>query len=307
MARCLEGLDRQVHPPEQVLAVVRREDGETMRMLADSPRHPYELTVVTVAEPGLVKSLNAGLAQAEGDILAVTDDDAVPRLDWLARLEDHFRARPEVGGVGGRDFVGGPQLAEPGPEGKSPRTVGKIRWYGRVAGNHHLGAGPPREVDVLKGANMSFRRSALRGIQVDERLRGSGAQVHFEIGLCLAVKRAGWELLYDPAVAVDHYPSQRFDEDQRGRQPSGALRDEAHNETYTLLRWLPWWRKVVALAWGLLVGSRKAPGALLAVERLLHEPDGAAVAARSRTALEGRLQGLATFGRALRDDRAGRR
>jgi len=28
---------------------------------------------------------------------------------------------------------------------------------------------------------------------------------------------AGWKLIYDPRVAVDHYPAQRFDEDQRNK------------------------------------------------------------------------------------------
>ncbi|RAG65491.1 hypothetical protein DN536_36710, partial [Burkholderia multivorans] len=27
--------------------------------------------------------------------------------------------------------------------------------------------------------------------------------------------RAGWKLMYDPAIAVDHYPAERFDDDRR--------------------------------------------------------------------------------------------
>lgn len=35
-----------------------------------------------------------------------------------------------------------------------------VQWFGRVIGNHHLGTGGVREVDILKGVNMSFRQTA---------------------------------------------------------------------------------------------------------------------------------------------------
>ena len=41
-----------------------------------------------------------------------------------------------------------------------PGTVGRVQWWGRRMGNHHLGAIAPVEVEWLKGANMSFRREA---------------------------------------------------------------------------------------------------------------------------------------------------
>jgi len=51
-----------------------------------------------------------------------------------------------VGGVGGRDWVyHGTQL-----EDGARKVIGRVHWFGRVIGNHHLGVGEPREVDVLK-------------------------------------------------------------------------------------------------------------------------------------------------------------
>ncbi len=47
------------------------------------------------------------------------------------------------------------------------------------------------------------------------RLRGAGAQVHNDLAFSLAVRRAGWRLLYDPALCVDHLPAPRADADQR--------------------------------------------------------------------------------------------
>jgi cellulose synthase/poly-beta-1,6-N-acetylglucosamine synthase-like glycosyltransferase len=194
--------------------------------------------------------------------VAITDDDAVPRPEWLELIERHMQTDPRVGGVGGRDWVHRPDGVVEG----SAETIGRVR-YGRVVGNHHLGAGDPREVDVLKGVNMAFRAAAVRDIRVWGGLRGSGNQVHTDLELSLAVKRAGWTLLYDPAVAVDHYPAQRFDEDQRVGRSLVALENETYNQTAVLLRWARGWEKPLVLGYGLAVGSRQAPGVAVAIER----------------------------------------
>ena len=260
-------------------------------MLAESNRYGFDLRTVAVSVPGVVSALNAGLAAAQGDIMAITDDDTVPRPDWIQRIELHFRGNDELGGVGGRDWVHHDDKIEDG----RAVMVGRVRWYGRVIGNHHLGVGGPREVDVLKGANMSYRRPAVHEIGFDDRVRGSGAQVHFELALGLAVKRAGWKLIYDPAVAVDHYPAQRFDDYQRDKPSLQGLQNAVHNETYALLRWLPWWRKPLAFVYGLLVGTRLAPGLMVAGERWVRQSDREAVGRRFRASMRGRLDGFRTF------------
>jgi hypothetical protein len=139
-------------------------------------------------------------------------------------------------------------------------VVGQVQWFGRVIGEHHLGVGEAREVDVLKGVNMSFRRSAIKEMRFDERMRGTGAQVHFELAFCLPLRRAGWKLIYDPRVAVNHYPAKRFDEDRRNEFNDMALMNQVHNETLVLLENLPPVRRAVFLVWAILVGTQDALG-----------------------------------------------
>lgn len=180
-------------------------------------------------------TLNAGLREASGEIVAITDDAAAPRHRWLERIESHFRADPEVGGVGGRGWVHGPEGVMTGSE----HIVGKVTWYGRLIGAHHLGVGGPREVDVLKGCNMSFRRSALDGVRLDRRLRGEGAQIHNELALSIRVRENGWKLLYDSEVEVDHYPSVRHDKDKRRTYSPEAQYDINYNQALALVRDAP--------------------------------------------------------------------
>jgi glycosyltransferase involved in cell wall biosynthesis len=286
---CLEGLDRQMRRPDDVLVVAQESDEQTWELLKMRERQEPLLRPLVGAKPGVVAALNRGLGAADADVVAITDDDAVPRPDWLARIESHFKADPLLGGVGGKDWLH-PRRAEDGR-----RTVGKLRWYGRLLGNHHLGVGPPREVDVLKGVNMSFRLAALPKAGIDRRLEGVGLEMHSEIDLCFAVRRGGAKLVYDPAVAVDHYPAAQFGDDFRqGPQPTPALERVVHNETYLLLKWLSPWRRVAASTYWLAVGSRVAPGLLVLVERSLRGTDRGAFQ-RFRVALRGRLRGWRTF------------
>ncbi|MBD2530227.1 glycosyltransferase [Nostoc flagelliforme FACHB-838] len=256
LSRCLLALQKQTKPVDQVIVVVRDTDTETWQFLAQYTTHNLPLHTVKVAEPGVVAALNAGLAVVEGDIVSITDDDAAPHSDWLERIAAHFICDSCIGGLGGRDWVHhGSKL-----EDESRPLVGRLQWFGRVIGNHHLGVGEPREVDILKGVNMSFRTQAIGQMRFDERMRGTGAQVHFEMAFTLALKRAGWKIIYDPNVAVDHYPAQRFDEDQRNNFNEIAFINLVHNETLALLEHLPFIRRIVFLFWAVFVGTSDSLG-----------------------------------------------
>ena len=238
--------------------VVRDTDAETWQFLAQFNLDKLPLHTVKVTQPGVVAALNAGLAAVEGDIVSITDDDAAPHPDWLERIAAYFSCDSRLGGLGGRDWIHhGSKL-----EDESRLVVGQLQWFGRVIGNHHLGVGEPREVDVLKGVNMSFRTQAIGQLRFDKRMRGAGAQVHFEMAFTLALKRAGWKIIYDPNVAVDHYPAQRFDEDQRNNFNEIAFINLVHNETLVLLEHLPFIRRIIFLFWAVFVGTCDSLGLL---------------------------------------------
>lgn len=289
LLRCLEALQVQTKPAFQVLVVVRDIDAETWQFLESFKESKLPLQTVKVTVPGVVAALNAGLEAVEGDIVSITDDDAAPRPDWLERLSAHFISDSHIGAVGGRDWVHhGSKL-----EDESRQVVGRLQWFGRVIGNHHLGVGEPREVDVLKGVNMSFRTQAIEQLRFDERMRGTGAQVHFEMAFTLTLKRAGWKIIYDPNVAVDHYPAQRFDEDQRNNFNKIAFINLVHNETLVLLEHLSPIRRIIFLLWAVLIGTRDCLGFLQWLRFLPSE--GRFAGQKLLASVHGRTQGWQTW------------
>ncbi len=256
--RCLQGLHQQTRLPDEILLIVHREDENTRAHLgkwADVPG----LRVIFSAHKGQVAQLNLGLEHSTGDVLAITDDDAVPQPGWLARIEQHFLHNADLGGVGGRDVV----HEDGGILTGNAQQIGTVLWFGRVVGNHHIGGRLVPSVDILKGANMSYRASAIQGMRFDTDLRGKGAQICNDMAFSLALRKRGWRLLYDPAVLVDHYPAQRFDADDRRLPTMEAIEDRAFNFYLSLQRHMrPGLRRQFALAWAWLVGVRYSPGAL---------------------------------------------
>ncbi len=287
--RCLGALKRQITPPSQVVVVVRDDDAETWAALEQFAADGLPLTTCTVKVPGVIAAMNLGLEAAQGDIVAFTDDDAAPHPNWIQKIQDQFKSRPDVGGVGGRDIIQNPQPWFLG----SSEVVGQLQWHGRLIGNHHKGVGTARDVDILKGVNMSFRRSAVGDLRFDQRLLGSGAQVHFEVAFCLALKRKGWKLVYDPHILVDHYLAHRFDEDQRYQFNPVAYFNLVHNETVAVVEHLSLPRQMVYMLWSVFIGTRDAYG--LAQSLRFLKRDGVASFKKWWIGLRGRWQGWQTI------------
>ena len=256
LSHCLEALRKQTIPAGEILAVMRDTDEETGKFLEEATKVYPALRICKVVDSGQVAALNAGLLMAGGDIIAFTDDDTIPHADWLERIESHYKRNPAVGGVGGRDHMYRDGRFIDGKK----KTVGKFLWFGAIAGNHHLGFGDAREVDHFKGANMSFRRKALEGLCFDKRLRGQGAQYRNDMALCLAVKRKGWKLIYDPNMIVEHFYAARHEKDQRDGLNSDAVKDAAYNQMLIFLEYLPVGKGIVCILYTFFVGSSFIPG-----------------------------------------------
>lgn len=153
---------------------------------------------------------------------------------------------------------------------------------------HHLGTGPARDVEVLKGVNMAFRAEAL-ALPTSGLLRGSGAQVDFEVITCAWTSERGWRIVYDPAVQVDHEIAVRHGSDQRQRPSPSAVFDAAFNSVVAASA-MGGTAVLRHAGYGVVVGTSDRPGvvrAAVAVPRGERE-----VLRRAAPALAGRVTAL---------------
>lgn len=264
LLRCLAALGTQAHPPDQVVIVASAGSSDLGALVRQLDVRLDCVRLIAPDQQGLAAALSAGVSATarETDVVAVTDDDAAPRREWLATLLSHYG--PGIGGVGGRDAIGGRDGVPPD---RAP-VVGRVSRLGRCVGNHHLGYGPPRQVDVLKGVNMSLRRELWR---FEHEILGRGAQVHWEMHLCLRSRRLGCQLIYDPAAVVDHYPATRPAGDDRAQRTRADIECAAYNQTVALLAYASsCGERKARWAYRVLIGDGPSPGLARATLGLLY-------------------------------------
>lgn len=168
---CLRALSRLQYPDYDVLVVENGADGESTRTLCER----YGVRYLHSPVIGLSRARNDGARACTSELVAYTDDDALPHKNWLTNLASEF-SDPSV------MVVSGPQTpfddetlrlhgsgATPCIDDQLPRVVDR-NTPGWFALTNFGGVG--------NGANMCFRRTAFEVWPgFDERL-GRGAPLN---------------------------------------------------------------------------------------------------------------------------------
>jgi GT2 family glycosyltransferase len=301
LAACLEGLARQTVPPRQVVVVLEPSDGASHSVL----RWDLPLTVVAHPEGGFVSALLAGASGASAGAVAFLDDDSIPAPDWIERIGEWLEA-PDIGGVGGRirNHIGGTSDTRTALDPALP--VARVGWWGRTFSQ--LWSEPSqrvvRDVDFLPGANMCFRRSIVLYLhpQLD-----CGMCPGNELEFALAAKHAGFRVVYDSDIVVDHFPAERV----RGVRRDDLVRrgsEYARSLTYVLSGWLPAYRLAAFIVYFFVVGQRAAPGLVVLpfmVRRTGLRESGRLFVAATRGKVSGLTEGVGTRADRRRRARSG--
>lgn len=179
--------DQDASVPFEVVVIDDSPEGLTAPLVRD---HPAAAKIELRCEPragprGLNSARNTGVAVTNGSVVILLDDDVRLGPGWLAAYARGVAAAPDAG------CYGGP--VEPNIEPGGPRICGRER-FPITAVDH----GPAdRDVDLVYGANMAVRRTAVEAIggfaeelgtsQGDEvdwilRLRASGGRVRYIAG-----------------------------------------------------------------------------------------------------------------------------
>jgi GT2 family glycosyltransferase len=168
--------------------------------LADPRVHYLHLAV-----RGLPNARNEGLARASGRIVLFLDDDVILLDDGFLAAHVAVYADPAVGGVTGR-------IVERSVRPNAKDTAAHISLGGRTITN--MWGTVRRDIESCKGANMSYRRTAIDAVGGFDR-RLAGTALLEDTDFSYRIRAAGWRLVYDPACELVHLSA-----------PSGGVRVE---------------------------------------------------------------------------------
>lgn len=217
LADVLCDLVAQLPDRAEVIVVDQSPEGSAAQnRAAVAALHDPRFRWVGQRPPGLPEARNRGLRESSGSILLFLDDDVRLAPGCLAAHVAAY-ADPRVGGVGGR-ILEARHLPNAAP------TVNRLDLGGRVRTN--LSGERPVPLDTLKGANMSFRRSAI--LEASGFDAGFGGTAFLEdADASTRVAARGWDLRFVPEAAVTHLASPRGG--VRQTHPIEAERWRFHN------------------------------------------------------------------------------
>jgi glycosyltransferase involved in cell wall biosynthesis len=163
--------------------IVNGADQATPAVVALHAAEFDEVVLVRHPNRNLATLRNLGLPHCRGDIVAMTDDDAVPDQDWIAAIRAAHAADASAGGIGGpvrgvsNEFISRVADAVVFPD---PR--------------------PGRPIHTLPTVNMSYKREAMEAVGTFDDTLFRGEDVDFN----WRVLRAGYVLSFSPALRVGH-------------------------------------------------------------------------------------------------------
>lgn len=102
LTNCLQSLARLGYPRERFEVIVVDDGSETpIEAVVSSFCNQLDITLITQPHSGPAIARNKGAAHAKGELLAFTDDDCAPAVDWLKALAVRFSGTPD-NMIGGR-------------------------------------------------------------------------------------------------------------------------------------------------------------------------------------------------------------
>lgn len=162
---------------------------------------PRRLRIVEEPRPGLLHARQRALQEARAGLICFVDDDNSLAPDYLARAVAVMSTHPHVAAVGG---------ACSAPPAERPE------WFSRLSQCYAVGEQHPEAGDVtghtfpLWGAGLTVRVAALEALQrigFSPALTGRAGKQALsgdDTEICLALRRAGWRLYYDPNLRLIH-------------------------------------------------------------------------------------------------------
>jgi glycosyltransferase involved in cell wall biosynthesis len=156
-----------------------------------------------LAEPiaNVSRARNVGARATSSPILAFTDDDCYPSPTHVDHILERFAAHPDLGFV-----CGAVELHDP-----DDASVATVTLPDRLLFSRGSFVTP----GIVLTANLAFRRAAFDAVGGFDELFGYGSGPGGgDVDAAVRVLAAGWQGLYDPALAVRHH---------HGRKPGSAV------------------------------------------------------------------------------------
>lgn len=224
---CLAALAALTDGDHEAILVDNGSDDGSVSFVRD--RFPQVRILELDENRGFAGAMNAGIAAAEGELLAFLNNDTVPESAWLKELvyclERHPRAAAATARLVRSDA---PQLLDGAGDGLTPSFLPYVRGHGEPAEGRYL---EESEVFGASGTASLWRACVVRELGgFDERFFA----YYEDVDLSFRARLAGYECWYAPKAVAAHHRG-----GTAGTQLQFTLHNLARNRWFFLLKDAP--------------------------------------------------------------------
>lgn len=210
LAACLASVC--AHPPQgryELLVVDNASNDGSPALVRE--RFPQVRLIVKEENVGFARGNNEALSLCRGEFILLLNPDTVVQPHSIELLVQFLETHPEAGAAGARLLnADGSLQTSCYPAPKLSRELWRLFHMDLFYpyGEYQMNKWPTdlaREVDVMMGAALMFRRSVLEEVGFFD---GRYFMYSEEVDLCYRVRQAGWRLYWVPRSRVIHYKGQ---------------------------------------------------------------------------------------------------
>ncbi|KKD36535.1 glycosyltransferase [Limnoraphis robusta] len=188
LKHCLEALDNQTYPPSDYEVIVVDNGSDSAEKIDSVVTLFRQAFYLYESTPGSYAARNRGISVAKGEIIAFTDADCIPALDWLEQGVTHLQNAPNCGLVAGKIELFF----------KNTQKITPVELYESITAfpqkelleKHRYGA----------GANLLTWKQVIEKVGVfDATLKSSG-----DVEWCRRIFDSGYQQIYSEETCVQH-------------------------------------------------------------------------------------------------------
>jgi GT2 family glycosyltransferase len=197
LGSCLDAVDAQTDPDHEAIVVDNGSDDGSVMFLRE--HYPHVRVVELDRNHGFAGAMNAGIREAEGELVAFLNNDAEPKPEWLEELRQCLERHPRAAAATAKLVSSDSQAVLDGAgDGLTPSFLPFVRGHGeRGEGRYE------EEVEVFSASGTA---SLWRGDVLNE-LGGFDERFfayYEDVDLSFRARLLGHECWYAPRAVAAH-------------------------------------------------------------------------------------------------------
>jgi len=187
----------------ELFVVAQGTDPELRKAVEKAAESDPRIHCIPMTEFGLSRGRNAGIAAANYEIIAITDDDCAPAPNWLSVIDDYFSREPELGLLAG-------SLVAP-PAERSGISICPATTAPEAIFDPETMQKCPESFCIV-GANMALRKSAWLQVGAFEAEVGAGTSLPSseDIEYAIRMEKCRIKMRCTPQSRVVHTYGRRY-------------------------------------------------------------------------------------------------